>query len=146
MLSTSAYMLPTTAAPCTLSVPASVPGALQTAVNSLATLLSTKIDTADDVVICLVPGIHRLDQPLKLSSALLHNHPHGGRVVWRGHPTRSTMISGGASLKKWGRCFDGTHCNWPEWNDVWVHYDTCQVLACSSGSQNLPRRPGCLIC
>ena len=97
---------------CTLSVPSSVPGALEAAADSVAAMIRRNQSTTrdNDVVVCLGPGIHRLHRPLKLM-ALKHNHRHGGRVVWRGDPEHKTTISGGAPLSKWMRCFDGSHCN-----------------------------------
>ena len=84
------------------------------------------------------------NSPLQTKGKILHfhgsqhNHPHGGRVIWR--PTRftnnnsvtnnlttethsvTTTISGGSPLLHWYRCNDGVHCPGNDWNDVYVHY------------------------
>ena len=100
---------------CTISVPATA-GSLHHAVSTLALLLSS-INHTSDVVVCLEPGIHRLARPIQLGP----QHNHGGRVIWRGHPSQTTTISGGAPLTKWTRCFDGVHCNDPEWNGCFAY-------------------------
>ena len=115
---------------CTLTVPATA-GALHSAAAALAVLLAA-LDSAVDVEICLAPGVHTLaGQTLVLGSQ--HNHPHGGRVVWRAaSPSLPATISAGAPLTNWWRCYDGTHCNWPEWNGVWAH--STAVPNASAGS------------
>ena len=103
---------------CSISVRARA-GALHRGAAALISLLAS-IDSASDVVMCIEAGIHTLDgRPLQLGPE--HNHPRGGRVIWRGDPSQATVISAGAPLRKWVRCFDGTHCNKADWQGVWAH-------------------------
>jgi beta-glucuronidase len=101
---------------CTLSVPVAKPGALHDAADALAATLGATT-SSEDIIVCLEPGVHTLvGRTLRLNAT--HNHPRGGRVVWRG---ADSTVSAGAKLTKWMRCFDGVHCNWPEWNGVYAH-------------------------
>ena len=108
---------------CSLNVDASQPGGLHAAARALVTLLAagTGWDAAgtgrDDVVVCLGPGSHVLSAPLVLTSE--HNHPRGGRVVWRG-VGGATTVSAGVALDNagWLPCGDGGPCPAP-WESVW---------------------------
>mmetsp|Transcript_17326 Transcript_17326/g.52696 ORF Transcript_17326/g.52696 Transcript_17326/m.52696 type:complete len:600 (+) Transcript_17326:756-2555(+) len=110
---------------CSLNVDASQPGGLHAAARALVTLLAagTGWDAAgtgrDDVVVCLGPGSHVLSAPLVLTSE--HNHPRGGRVVWRG-VGGATTVSAGVALDNagWLPCGDGGPCPAP-WESVWYH-------------------------
>ena len=106
-------------AACNFTVRASEPGALHRAVASLAFTLSS-INSAADVTVCLGPGTHSLNG-ISLQLGREHNHPHGGRIVWRG--SEATTISAGAPLQKWARCSDGKlqHCSSAAWHNVWAH-------------------------
>jgi hypothetical protein len=110
--------LATYANACTVTVPASE-GALHRAAAELALVLAS-VDSAADVTVCLLPGMHTLNGKV-LQLGREHNHPKGGRVLWLGHPRLKTTVSGGAPLTHWMRCFDGVHCNQPEYNGVWAH-------------------------
>ena len=91
-------------------------------------------NNTDDFHICFHPSeTYQLSgKPLRLNGTL-HNHPNGGRIVWRptttpttstGAPLTSTtppILSAGAPLQHWYRCNDGVHCPGLEWNDVFVH-------------------------
>ena len=85
-------------------------------------------NTTADYHICFHPShtYTTAGQPLHLSGAR-HNHPNGGRIVWRPitpttvPPTTPPVFSAGAPLHQWYRCNDGVHCPGLEWNGVFVH-------------------------
>ena len=138
MVSLVLSLLPLSFAPglahdgCNYTVTATT-GALLKAAHHVATALGSAAE-AVDYTVCLEAGDHVLHgSALRLNSS--HNHPRGARVVWRGigrpvggpqqtdaPATGKPRIRGGVQLTKWLRCVDGTHCNWPDWNDVWVHF------------------------
>ena len=106
--------------------------------NNLAAALRSHTSSSDYHV-CFRPNVIYFGSHLALEGAR-HNHPHGGRIVWRsteegGEEGETTtpppVLSGGSPLNKWYRCNDGVHCPSEDWNDVYVHY-TSDVANLSS--------------
>lgn len=98
-------------------------GALQPPLASLADAarrVAELAPTATNLTVCLLPGKHTTaGAPLTLNAS--HNLASGGRVTWRATTPGASVITGALSLAKWYRCMDRIHCNYPDYNDVWVH-------------------------
>lgn len=75
----------------------------------------------EDLHVCLEEGVHRVvGKGLQLDAR--HNHPAGGRVIWRpARPGASVTVSAGVPLTQWGHCDDGVHCPGEDWHYVWWH-------------------------
>lgn len=89
-------------------------------------------EKVDDLHVCFQPNkIYNTFSLLNLNGKL-HNHPNGGRIVWRPTTTNTTtdssmllpILSAGAQVNKWYRCNDGEHCPGLEWQGTFVAYNT----------------------